>query len=65
MNMEALIAAQYAKRKTAGLVISFDRETPEATAEYGRATAAYGSIKQRDERIDALEWLGRNPRIEQ
>jgi hypothetical protein len=65
MNTEDLIAKVHATRKAAGLRISFDRETPELTAELGRTTGTYASIKDRDERIDELNWLGRNPRIEQ
>lgn len=63
--MEALIAKAHAKRLAAGLVVSFDRETPEETVAYGRATHAFASIKDRDEKIDVWNWLGRNPRIEQ
>ena len=64
MNIEAMIAAAHAKRLASGLVVSFDRTTPEETAEYGRATAAYATVKERDEEIDRFEWLGLNPRIE-
>jgi hypothetical protein len=64
MNIEAMIAKVHAKRLAAGLVVSFDRTTPEETAVYGRATAAYATVKERDEQIDRLNWLGRNPRIE-
>ena len=64
MNVESMIAKAHAKRLAAGLVVSFDRITPEETAAYGRATAAYATVKERDEEIDRLVWLGRNPRIE-
>jgi hypothetical protein len=64
MTTEDLIAKVHAKRKAAGLCVSFDRETPELTAELGRTTGTYATIKDRDERIDELKWLGRNPRIE-
>lgn len=59
MNIDQIIAAQYAKRLAAGLVVSFDGEPGEP-----RCTAAYATIKERDEQIDAFNWLGKNPRIE-
>ena len=60
MNIEALVAKHYASRKASGLVVSFDREYGE-----GRATAAYATTKERDERMDVLAWRGKNPRVEQ
>jgi hypothetical protein len=59
-----LIAKQIAKRRAAGLFVSYDRTTPEETAAYARATIAFASVKERDEELDRLAWLGRNPRIE-
>ncbi len=64
MDVDGFVAAIYAKRRAAGLVISFDREDMAVQAEIGRATAAYANTKERDEQIDRLTWLGRNPRIE-
>jgi hypothetical protein len=64
MTTTDLIMAIQAKRRAAGLVVSFDREDPEVQAEIGRATAAYANVKERDEEFDRLNWLGRNPRIE-
>ncbi len=59
-----LIAKQLAKRRAAGLFVSYDRTTPEETSAYGRATIAFANVKERDEELDRLNWLGRNPRIE-
>ena len=65
MDIASLVAKHYTARKAFGLVISFDRSSPEETAALGRATAAYASEQQRTEEFDRLAWLGRNPRIEQ
>lgn len=62
--MEALIAKVHAKRLAAGLVVSFDRDTPEETAACGRATRAYASAAERDAGLARLTLRGRNPRIE-
>lgn len=64
MDVSVLVAKHYAARKAFGLVISFDRSTPEETAELGRATAAYATEQERIEEFDRLEWLGRNPKVE-
>jgi len=64
MDVAAFVAAQYARRRAAGLVLSFDREDAATQAELGRATSAYATRKERDEDFDRLTWLGRNPRIE-
>ena len=64
MNIQDIIHTAQAARKAAGLVVSFDRTTPEETAAYGRATHAFADAKARDEEIDRLTWLGRNPRVE-
>lgn len=65
MDVAAIVAKHYERRKALGLVISFDRESPEDTATLGRATAAYATEQERIEQFDRLTWLGRNPRIEQ
>ena len=65
MDIAAIVSKHYVARKALGLVISFDRITPEDTAALGRATAAYASEQERTEEFDRLAWLGRNPRIEQ
>lgn len=62
MPLDEKLKAVQAARKAEGLVISFDR-APEH-AHFGRATAAFATVKERDEEIDRLIWLGRNPRIE-
>ena len=64
MNIDSVVRAAHAKRQAAGLVISFDRTTPEATTAYGRATMACATEQQRIEEFDRLNWLGRNPRVE-
>ena len=64
MTIDQIIAAAHAKRLSAGLVVSFDRSTPEETAHFGRATAAFASFQERNEEIDRFTWLGLNPRIE-
>lgn len=64
MDIDAFVAKHYAKRMALGLVVSFDREDEETQASLGRATAAYATTKERNEQMDVLTWLGRNPRIE-
>ena len=59
MNIEALVAAAYAKRLAAGLVVSFDNE--DCTE---RCTRAYATIEERDNGIARLTIRGRNPKVE-
>lgn len=64
MDVAALVARHYARRKALGLVVSFDRATAAETVALGRATAAYATAQECREQFDRLAWLGRNPRIE-
>lgn len=59
MDIERLIRTKLAQGKASGLCVSFD-----STDGTYRATATFATIKERDEEIDRLEWLGRNPKIE-
>ena len=59
MDIEALIAAAHAKRKAAGLCVSFDNEDRTQ-----RCTRTYATIAERDAGIARLTIRGRNPKVE-
>ena len=64
MNLEDRIAQIQATRRAAGLCVSFDRETPELTTAYGRATRTFASEAERDAGLARLTAAGRNPKVE-
>jgi hypothetical protein len=60
MNIEALIAATHAKRKAAGLCVSFDGNEPGS-----RPTRTFATLADRDAGLARLTAQGRNPRVEE
>lgn len=59
MSIEDLIAATHAKRKAAGLCVSFDGNEPGS-----RPTRTFATEADRDAGITRLTKQGRNPKIE-